>query len=110
MDSSPGFSTVKIIREAMRAVPATKFPLGVAGVGAAAAILLGLFQDPLIAVLAVVVLLGLMTVLLTFATLARSSHVQIRWLGLLMAWVFVSLTCASAILVFTITFFSWPQP
>ena len=105
----------RILREATEAVPAVRYATGITGVAAAVAIIASFKLGPAIAVLGLVVTLGLMAVLLAFARVAgadaRNPAAPGRAVpnaGVVMVWVFTLLTCATGIMVFTVTFFGVP--
>jgi uncharacterized membrane protein YkgB len=75
-----------ILNNAIRAVPAVKFALGVAGIAAAVALVAGL-TDYRVAVFGVVLMFGFMTVLVVFSTLARTPG-GLGTLALVLAWAF----------------------
>lgn len=99
-----------LIKEAIQAVPAVKFALGVAGIAAIIATIEGFKVDYIVMVLGLIIMFGLMFLLLIFARFARSASKSLRPLGLVLAWSFVFLTIATALLIFTEFFFSWPRP
>ena len=112
----------RILRNAIEAVPAVRYAAGIAGVAAAVAIVASFQLGPAIAVLGVVVMLALMAALLVFARAAGvgaddqatpggaslSSSRAIPTAGIVMIWVFTLLTCATGVMVFTVTFFGTP--
>ena len=112
----------RILQDAIDAVPAVRYAAGVTGIAAAVAIIASFRLGPVSAVLGVVVTLGLMAVLLAFARAADAGpEVQaapgsaaatdkaIPRAGVVMVWVFTLLTCATGIMVFTVTFFGVPR-
>src|SRR5216683_4875796 len=109
LQSTSQVTAPTILREAIRAVPAVKFALGVAGIAAAVAIVYGLIGDPRVAVFGIILMFGLMTVLVVFSNFARTSH-KSTVLPLLLGWTFVILTIATSILLFTSVFFNSPLP
>jgi hypothetical protein len=111
----------QLLQQAIEAVPAVRYAAGLTGVAAAVAIIASFSLGPAIAVLGVVVTLGLMAVLLAFARAAgvgaenqiapggaTGNGGTILNAGLVMVWVFTLLTCATGIMVFTVTFFGTP--
>jgi hypothetical protein len=74
---------IKVLKEAIKAVPFVRYALGVAGIGAAVMITLGLLKDPKIAFFGIVIMLGLMSVLAVFSKVARNIP---RILGLVLIW------------------------
>jgi len=80
-----------------------------AGVGAAAAIILRLFTDPATAVLAIVIMLVLMATAVLFLTLASMGGPPMQILALIFAYSSVLLVIISATLLMTSFFFRWPR-
>jgi hypothetical protein len=100
----------EILREAIRAVPAVKYALGVAGIAAVVVIFAGFSIDYKVAVLGTIVITGLMFGLVAFSSFASYSSTSIRPLAFTLAWTFVLLTSATSLCIFTGFFFSWPRP
>lgn len=94
----------------MKAVPAVKYALGVAGVAAAVAIIEGFKVDYKVAVLGTVIMFGLMFVLVIFSDFSRTSKPSLKPLSLTLAWTFAVLLVATSLFIFTGFFFSWPRP
>ena len=65
---------LKVLQQSVKAVPAMKYALGVAGMAATVALVLGLKLQPLAAVLGSSIVLGLMFVLLEFSRYAEKRH------------------------------------
>src|SRR5262245_24400127 len=105
-----GVKPLAILREATQAVPAVKYALGLAGIAAAVAMVVGLLKDLKLAVFGPIVMLGLMFILVVFAGFVKHSGSDIRLLAGFLAWAFVLLTVATSVLIFTGFFFSWPRP
>ena len=63
----------KLLREAIAAVPAVKFALGVAGIAAVVAIVFGLKLNAQVAVFGTIIVLGLMFILVLFSQYAGST-------------------------------------
>lgn len=101
---------ITILREAVKAVPAIKYALGVAGIAAAVALVVGWLKDPKLAIFGPVVMLGLMFILVVFAWFAKHGGSDVRPLALILAWAFVTLIVATSTFIFTGFFFSWPRP
>ena len=99
-----------MLSEAVRAVPAVKYAVGVGGIVAVVAIVAGFGIQPLFAVLGSVVTLVLMVALLVFARLTRTGPKYFLVPALVLMWSFLGLSIATACLLFTIVFFSWPIP
>jgi hypothetical protein len=99
---------LKILREAIKAVPSVKYALGVLGIVAAVAIATAIGINLRITIIGTVVGMTLMVVLVVFASLSLIAKEYILWPALVMLWsstvlfvVFVSLLLISA-------FFAWP--
>jgi len=103
-------SLLVLLHQAIQAVPSTKYALGLAGIAAAGAIVIGLSRGYLAAALVIVVMLVLMTGLNLFARLVHHNTRGVEHLVVAMAWVFALLICATATMVVTVTFFDWPRP
>jgi hypothetical protein len=101
---------MELLREAISAVPAVRYALGVAGIAAAVTIVAGFSTDYRVAVFGTVIMLGLMFGLVSFSWFATNSPASIKPLALTLAWTFVLLISATAFFIFTSVFISWPQP
>src|SRR5262245_30430797 len=101
-------SPLKVLRESIKAVPAIKYALGVAGIISVIAIVKAYNVDFRIAVVGTLIMLILMTVLLVFARLSAAADKSFRYPMLFMLWSFLLLTIATAALIFTSVFFSKP--
>jgi len=97
-----------ILKQAVRAVPAVKYALGVAGIVAVIAIvkLFGLSFG--VAALGAVVMLVLMAALVIFAKLSALGSADFRLPALVFAWFSLLLLIGSSLLLFTSTFFGKP--
>jgi hypothetical protein len=98
----------RVLEDAIRAVPAVRYALGVAGVGAAGSLLLGFATSIQIAVFGVPVFLVLMVGLLLFAGLTKAGPGILHGPMMVMVWVFTLLICAALVLLFTGWAFNWP--
>lgn len=106
MDVSPW----TLLKAAIKAVPAVKYALGVAGIMSAIAIIRGFGLDLRVAVFGTIIMLVLMTALVVFAALTRARSPQVRLAALVMMWSFLILVILSATLLFTSTFLQFPKP
>ena len=98
-----------VLREAIRAVPAVKYALGIAGIVSAIAIVTGGFRiDPRIAVFGTVIMFVLMTVLVLFARLSTTPHHALGIAVIVLVWFSLLLTMFTATGLFTSVFFHWP--
>lgn len=92
----------------MKAVPATRFALGVAGIVASVAIVQLFRIDFGVAALAVVAMFVLMTALVIFARLSALPDSDFRLPGLVFTWAALLLVLACAFLLFLSAFVGWP--
>jgi hypothetical protein len=99
---------LRIIRESIKAVPAMKYALAVAGILAVVA-LAGAFRlSPPMAVFGAVVTLVLMVAVVIFARLTMTAPRHFFLPVQIMTWAFLLVTVATAFLLFTSAFFHWP--
>jgi hypothetical protein len=98
----------KVLTEAIRAVPAVKYALGIAGVIAVIAIVKGFGVDYRVAALGVVVMLVLMTALVIFAKLTSKHESVFHWPAIILTWFALVLTMATAVMLFSSVF--WGKP
>jgi hypothetical protein len=103
-------SPYKILKEGIKAVPAVRYALGVAAIAAIIAIVSGFIKDFRVAILGTILMLGLMSALVVFSSLARTAAKDVRPLALVLAWGSVVLIIATSVLIFTGFFFQWPRP
>ena len=95
----PSFATLLgVLREAVKAQPIVSYALGLLGISAAGGAILTIFKEPVIAIIALPVLLLLMAVLFAFASLTRSDEKPIKlagwtflWFGLIAFMLFVGI-------------------
>jgi len=100
---------ITVLREAIRAVPAVKYALGIAGIVSAIAIVTGGFRiDLRIAVFGTVIMFVLMTVLVLFARLATTPHHALGIAVIVLVWFSLLLTISTATGLFTSVFFHLP--
>jgi PDZ domain len=100
---------ITVLREAIRAVPAVKYALGIAGIVSAIAIVTGGFRiDPRIAVFGTVIMFVLMTVLVLFARLSTTPHHALGIAVIVLVWFSLLLTMFTATGLFTSVFFHYP--
>jgi hypothetical protein len=98
-----------IINKAVKAVPAVKYAIGVAGIGAAASIVYALFNSPQEAIISIVCMIVLMVLLLIFARVASLKHNSTKNAAIFAVWGILLLFIASCIIMFTAIFFDWPK-
>jgi hypothetical protein len=102
-------SAMRVLKEAIKAVPAVKYALGVAGVMAALALGTALFKTPQAALLGAVPMILLMVLLLVFAAGARLRG-ALRLPALFLTWAVLVLFVGAASLTVSAVFFSKPRP
>lgn len=103
-------SPTQILSDATKAVPAMRYAVAVAGLGAVVAIVAGFRIDPRIAIFGVLIVLGLMFMLVIFAAFSRHSTSSLSHLSQFAAWCFLFLTVGSVGFLFSSFFFDWPKP
>lgn len=97
-----------ILRIAIKAVPPLKYALGVAGIGATVAIILGLLKDPIFAVWGILVVIGVMIVLVIFSYAVQDLPGR-RWMVASLAWSVTILFIAALASLFTSFVLGFPQ-
>jgi hypothetical protein len=98
-----------ILRESIKAVPAMKYALAVAGILAVVA-MVGAFKiSPAMAVFGAVITLVLMVAMVIFARLTTTAPRHFFFPVTIMMWAFLVITVATAFLLFTSAFFQWPR-
>ena len=100
---------LRILRESVRAVPAMKYALAVAGLVAVVAMVGALKISPAAAVFGAVIILVLMVTMVIFARLTTVARKHFLLPVQIMMWSFLVVTVATAFLLFTCAFFRWPN-
>jgi hypothetical protein len=100
---------IKILREAIRAVPALKYALAVAGIAATVAIVVGLKLQPQIAVFGSLIVIGLMFILVVFAQYAGAPTSRLRGPASVLIWFYTGAVVVTTSLLITGYFFSVPR-
>jgi hypothetical protein len=103
-----GLNPYGLLRESIRAVPAVKYALGVAGIVSAIAIVSAFGMDLRIAGFGTIITFALMVVLVVFAKLSTTAPRHFLVPVLLLMWSFLVLTIATAFLLFSSVFFNRP--
>jgi hypothetical protein len=99
----------EVLKQAIRAVPAVKWALGVAGLVAAVGIVEFLVHGNwIVAIVGTVVMLMLATVLVIFARAAQSSAADLVSPSVVLVWFALLLTCAFSTALFTTVTFGKP--
>jgi hypothetical protein len=99
---------LEVLREAIRAVPAVKYALGIAGIIAVIAIVKGFNLDFRIAGFGTIIMLLLMTVLVVFARLTKTAPGPFVVPVAIFTWFAISMTMTVATLLLTSVF--WQKP
>lgn len=100
---------LKIIRESIKAVPAMKYALAVAGILAVVAMIGAFKLSAQMAVIGAVVTLVLMVAMVVFARLTTVAPRHFFLPVQVMMWAFLVITVGTALLLFTSAFFHWPR-
>jgi uncharacterized protein YjbI with pentapeptide repeats len=104
------FSPLGLLREAVKAVPAVKWALGITGIVSAIAIIASLGVDLRVAAFGTIVMIILMVLLVVFARLTAVTGTTIFfWPIVILLWSSMLLTVGTAALLFTSVFFRWPE-
>jgi hypothetical protein len=100
---------LSLLQQAVKAVPAVKYALGIAGLLSVIAIVTGgLKIDLKVAAFGTVVMLVLMTVLVVFAKLASAAQKHFALPLMVFTWFSLVLTMLTAIALFLSVFAGWP--
>ena len=99
---------IRVLREAIRAVPALKFALAVAGLGAVVAIVLGFQLKPAVAVFGVLIVLGLMFLIVVFSGYAAADPARSLGPATVLVWFYTIAIILATTLFATSFFFRWP--
>jgi hypothetical protein len=97
-----------ILNKAIKAVPAVKYALGIAGIVAGIAIVASMHTSYTLAAFGTVIMLILMTVLVVFARVTKTINIGMQTPALVFTWFALLLTMATAFLLFTSVFFGIP--
>jgi TIR domain. len=100
---------VEMLRKAIRAFPAVKYTLLLAGIAAGLAVVEGFSSDYKIAVFGSITILLLISGLVWSSWLAIHSIVSIRRFAATLTWIFVLLTAVTALCILTGFFYKWPR-
>jgi hypothetical protein len=98
----------KLLKNAIAAVPAVKYALGVAGIAAVVAIVAGFGLNYQVAVFGVLIVIGLMFVLVVFSNFSQKQDVNLRGPATLLVW-FYTVTVMTVTVLFLFSYFlGWP--
>jgi predicted Ser/Thr protein kinase len=106
--TAPWALPLRVLREAIRAVPAVKYALGVAGIVSAIAIIVSFGIDLRVAFFGAVLMFVLMTMLVVFARLSGAVPKYLTLPAIILVYFSVILTIGTATLLFTSVFFQRP--
>lgn len=98
----------KLMKESIKAVPAVKYAFGIAGILSVIALVKSIGIDYRISVIGTILMFILMVVLVIFAKLTKTASKHFVYPVLCMLWSFLTLTIATATLIFTSVFFQKP--
>jgi hypothetical protein len=98
----------KLLKDAITAVPAVRYALGVAGIAAVVAIVLGLRLSPQVAVFGTLIVLGLMFVLVVFSRYQSQQDTKTLGPATVLVWFYAFTVMGSTVLFITSYFWSWP--
>jgi energy-coupling factor transporter transmembrane protein EcfT len=101
-------SPTSILKQAIKAVPAVKYALGIGGIVAVIAIVFSFGISPKVAIFGTVIMLILMVVLLLLASLVGKSGTHVSLPALVFTWFSLLLFMATSVLLFTSAF--WAKP
>lgn len=106
--SAQGTGVRTLMDDAIRAVPAVKYALGIGGIVWVIAAVAALNVDYRVAVFGSVIMIVLMVLLLVFAKLAGTASTMFVLPMTVLVWFSILLTTLSALLLATSIFFRWP--
>ncbi len=98
----------RLLKEAIKAVPAVRYALGVAGIAAVVAIIIGLKLNPQIAVFGSLIVLGIMFVLVVFSRYAGQPNVHFAGPAGVLVWFYAFAVMAATALFMSSYFLNWP--
>lgn len=108
-----GGASLGVINQAITAVPAVKYALGIVGVAAAAALITTYFKSGITAaIVGTALLLVAMILLFVFSRLASlpGDNRSLQYLAVILAWFFVLMFCGFGALTASCVFFDKPKP
>ena len=99
----------KVIQEGIKVVQPVKYALGIAGVGAAFALILTFFSNKQEAIIGIIVMITLMILLLIFASATALSRNYMKYPALIMTWFILLSYFAVSGLIISSVFFDKPK-
>jgi hypothetical protein len=100
---------ISVLRAGIKAVPAVKYALGIAGIGAALAISSTFFTTTAAALTGIGLMLPLMVLLVIFASIAGLARKELRRPALVFTWSILIIFLGSVGLFVSSVFFKWPR-
>lgn len=100
---------LSILRESIKAVPALKYALGVAGIASVIVIIRVFKLDYGVALVGTIIMLLLMTSLVVFARLSSLASPDMRVPALVFTWFSLLFVIVIAITMFSSVLFGWPK-
>jgi hypothetical protein len=107
-NGGPMTTPLSVLRESIRAVPAVRYALGIAGIASVIAIVRSFHLEPKVAVIGMITMLFFMVMLVVFAHLTSLASADFRIPALVFTWCALLLMIAFAVAMFTSVFFKWP--
>ena len=98
----------RLVQDAIKAVPAVRYALGIGGIAALVALIGGLGVDYRVALFGTLITLGLSFVLVLFARMSEFAGAAFYLPIMVATWSFLVLTIASSVGLATSFFFQWP--
>jgi TPR repeat protein len=99
---------INVLREAIKAVPAVRYALGIGGLIAAIALTQTFKIEPLVAFIGTIVMLVLMGVLIIFARMSGLAKSKLSLPAIVFTWFTLLLFMVVAVFLFTSVFLKWP--
>lgn len=96
-----------LLTQAIRAVPSVRYALGVAGIAAAVAIILGLKLRPQVAIFGTLIVFGFMFLLLVFSSYATTKP-NFKGPAIVLVWFYTIAAVVSTSLFISSYFWNWP--
>lgn len=107
---SDGLSPIAILREAVKAVPAVKWALGVGGLLAVITLVYSFQLDPLAAFIGLIVLFVFMSILVIFARVSALQSSALAAPAFVFTWFTLFMFMATTVVLFTSVFSNCPAP
>jgi hypothetical protein len=102
-------SAFGILQQSIKAVPSVKYALGITGIAAAVAVIIGLLADVRLAIVGILLMFVFMVLLLVFARLSQLKAAHFHYPALFLMWAFVLLSVLWLLLITSSFFFDLPK-